>query len=179
MPSPCSSCSSRFRSLACSTSKGDPASVQIFPYFLPDFTERVGRMNRCRINHHGALAIGRMRSSIKNLPRYLRTSRGSGLFGVPVFASSTPIRVASNAVIATVSKLQLRKQEGGCCKPPDATCLHANTLPNAIELRNPPDGVPAPWGAASLPATRTLPFPLRYGRDCEMPADRARQQGHR
>ena len=100
-------------------------------------------------------------------------------FGVPVFASSTPIRVASYAVIATVSKLQLRKQEGGCCKPPDATCLHANTLPNAIELRNPPDGVPAPWGAASLPATRTLPFPLRYGRGCEMPADRARQQGHR
>ena len=59
--------------------------------------------------------MGRMRSSIKNLPRYLRTSRGSGLFGVPVFASNTPMRWVSHAVITTVSKLNLRKQEGGRC----------------------------------------------------------------
>ena len=36
-------------------------------------------------------------------------------FGVPVFASNTPMRWVSHAVITTVSKLNLRKQEGGRC----------------------------------------------------------------
>ena len=64
-------------------------------------------------------------------------------------------------------------------QPPDATCLQANTLPNAIKRRNPPNDVPVPWGAERRPAARTLPYPPRYDRGCETQACRAPPQDHR
>ncbi len=146
----------------------------------PDFTERVGSDEQ--VQNQPPWRLGHRTYALvhQNLPRYLRTSRGSGLFRR---ARVREQHADTRGLICRHSnRLQTStaKQEGGCCKAARCNVFCTQTrYQNAIELRNPPDGVPAPWGAASLPATRTLPYPLRYGRGCVVPADQARQQGHR
>ena len=79
--------------------RGEPSSVQMARYLRADFLPRTGRMHRCRMSHEAAGSIGQMHESDRKRERYLRTLRGVGSSGEPVFTMSTPT-VSSTDTIA-------------------------------------------------------------------------------